>query len=213
MKWISLQTITAFALGFLSGLAGIILLGIGFIYFVSRPFLENLKEQPGITRRNELPPPPLPAIRPASFQLKFKDLAGKEHSLSEYQGQNIVLNFWATWCPPCMAEMPSLVRLADQLKGKPGFAVLCLSDETAEKIRTKQNVEGLPAPVFTYDEANLPAIYKTTGIPATFIISSEGKIVFSHVGSARWDDASVLSFLSDLAGKGAPRSVIPSPQP
>lgn len=138
------------------------------------------------------------AVGAMDYAWPVRDLDDKPVDLARYRGRPILLNIWATWCPPCRAEMPSLAALAadPRIKAK-DVAVLCVSDEGAANIRgfvadknwgmTMLRAEGTP-PVFA-----------TEGIPATFLIGPDGKVVASSLGAARWDDPSVVAFLEQLA--------------
>ncbi len=146
----------------------------------------------------DLEAPPLPSTEKADLNLKFKDLNGKEYLLNDFLGKTVVLNIWATWCAPCVAELPSLARLASKYSSNTKVEVICLSDESIQTIKSKETVDGIKAPIFSYEGHKLPKDFEKDGIPATFIICPEGRIAFSHVGSADWDDASVISFIDNL---------------
>lgn len=143
----------------------------------------------------QLPPPPLPARQQpeADYTLALRYLDGEEASLDEWRGEVLVLNFWATWCPGCVLELPHLNELASQ----EGVEVLCISDEPVPTLQ--KFLEGRPElkdlPVFSRASDTLPAVYKAQGIPYTCIVSAEGKIIFSHCGAADWAHKSVLDFL------------------
>ncbi len=136
---------------------------------------------------------------PADYSWKLADLDDKPVDFAQYKGRTILLNLWATWCPPCRAEMPALAALADnpRIKEK-GIAVVCVStDESAETLR--QFMDKKPWAMTMLRATSLPAVFMTDGIPATFLIAPDGKIVASELGAARWDDPSVVGFLENLA--------------
>ena len=151
---------------------------------------------------NGLTPPSLQGTgmkEPADFNWKLTDLDDKPVDFAEFKGRPILLNLWATWCPPCRAEMPALAALADnpRIKGK-GIAVICVStDESSATLR--QFMDKKPWAMTMLRATALPAVFMTEGIPATFLIAPDGKIVVSELGAARWDDPSVVSFLENLA--------------
>ena len=155
----------------------------------------------------KLPPPPLPVATPpeADFTLAFSYLDGEEAVLEEWRGEVLVLNFWATWCPGCVLELPHLAELARQ-----GVEVLCLSDEPIETLRVfvEKRPELKDLPIGTRAKGALPSVYQARGIPNTCIISPGGQIAFSHCGGADWGHASVLNFVRGLEG-GAVGAVEP----
>jgi len=140
-------------------------------------------------------PPRIGVSHPASFELAFTDRNGTALKLGSYRGKVIILNFWATWCGPCMEELPSLGALAAKYAEDKDVVVLCLSEESAEEIYKNKAARASKAPIFSYDGQTLPAVYKTTGIPATFVIDKQGTIVSSHVGFADW---AASSFIEDI---------------
>lgn len=153
----------------------------------------------------ELAPPPFATAKPldeaADFSVKFTGLDGRTHTLEDYRGKTIVLNFWATWCAPCLREMPSLAWLAKHYANSPDVAVLCLSDEPVAVIQRGATAGGMSVPVFSYGSEPLPAVYGTQGVPRTFVISPQGRVVFLHMGPADWSDPSVVAFLDQLGKK------------
>ena len=112
-----------------------------------------------------------------------------------------MLNLWATWCPPCRAEMPSLVALARDPRTK-GAAFVCVTNEPAsDRVIdfASEHMKGLTV----LRASAVPAVFATEGIPATFVIAADGAVVASEVGAARWDDPSVVDFLERLLKKAA----------
>jgi peroxiredoxin len=119
--------------------------------------------------------------------------SGKVISRSAFGGQLLVLNFWATWCPPCVDELPSLNEMARQL-GPRGVVVLGVSVDTNEKAyrdflaRTKVAFETSRDP-----EAGISAEYGTFKYPETYIINREGRVVQKYIGPRDWTDPKVMA--------------------
>lgn len=118
----------------------------------------------------------------------FLDEAGQPHRLSEFAGRGMVINFWATWCQPCIAEMPSLAALA-QVLGPYDIAVLPLSSDRggAKAVRTwfqTRDVTGLP--VLLDPKGAFATAFGATGIPATFVIGRDGLNRAHYLGAADW---------------------------
>ena len=97
-----------------------------------------------------------------------------------------------------MAELPSLGKLAAHYSPDKDVAVICLSQESANAIFKNSGALDSEAPIFSLDEHQLPSVYKTGGIPATFVIDTHGMIVLKHVGAADWSHPSVIKFIDSL---------------
>jgi thiol-disulfide isomerase/thioredoxin len=123
--------------------------------------------------------------KPANMDFTIKDLDGKSVSLSSYKGKVVLLNFWATWCGPCKAEIPGFVEIQDKYKDQlviVGFSV----DDTAEKARAYANQYKMNYPILLGEgrEDVQDAYGPIWGIPASFIISKDGKVCRKHLGIA-----------------------------
>lgn len=150
----------------------------------------------GKTLESRLEVPSFPSTTLADYDWTVQSLDGQDFKMTEAKGKVVFLNFWATWCPPCVAEMPSIQRLHKKLKDD-GIAFVCISNEEASKINQFVREKGFTFPIYTMRGAP-PAIFKTRGIPSTFILSPDGKIAFKHVGSAKWDDEKSIDFIKGL---------------
>jgi peroxiredoxin len=117
-------------------------------------------------------------------------LAGGEMDLASQRGKVVVLNFWATWCPPCVAEMPSLERLHRSLGGE-GLSVVTVStDEDEAELQRFVSRLALTLPVLKDPGGRVAASeYHTTGYPETFVLDREGRLLELVVGPAEWDSA------------------------
>ncbi len=115
----------------------------------------------------------------------LKDLAGKEHKLSDYRGKKVMLVFWATWCPPCKMEIPDLVKLRNGL-AEDKVAMLAISAEKADLLT--RFVEQKINYTVLLDTGNMPTpfgfdrIYRTSGVPCGFFIDPRGKIILATSG-------------------------------
>lgn len=120
---------------------------------------------------------------------------GQRINLSQFKGQAILVNFWATWCPPCIAEMPALQELFNTHSGKINFVLI--SDEKPETIQQFMEKRGFNMPVYHQLSATPPA-FLTNSIPTTWIISSEGKITIRKTGAAKWSSRSMQEMIEKL---------------
>ncbi|MCB2156778.1 TlpA family protein disulfide reductase [bacterium] len=125
-----------------------------------------------------------------------QSITGDTYPFEAARGKVIFINFWATWCPPCRAEMPSIQRLYDELKDEK-IRFFMVSNEDYRTVTDFITEKGYTFPVYTIDQAP-PEEFITQGIPATFVISPDGELIMTHVGAAKWDDPEVVQLLRDL---------------
>lgn len=145
----------------------------------------------------ELRPPPLRATESVSgLEWELRDLDGGEAPLSAFEGKVLFVNRWATWCPPCIVEMPAIGRLIQQVPSE-DMAYLLVSDEPLDVVREFVGEQGWQLPVYVY-AGDEPAPFRSSSIPATFIVDREGHIAFRHVGAVAWDDPLTVGFLTNL---------------
>ena len=119
-------------------------------------------------------------------------------ALNQFRGQIVVLNFWATWCPPCVEEMPSLVEMQRRMKAK-GVTVVAVSidvDENAYRQFLKQH--GVDLLTVRDPAQKTPALYGTHGWPETFIIDRNGVMRRKFIGAVDWTEPEITDFLSKL---------------
>jgi thiol-disulfide isomerase/thioredoxin len=134
----------------------------------------------------ELPSgPDLPVLGRADPGWELETLDGQRVSFGSFQGRAVLLNVWATWCPPCVAEVPSIQGLYDALKGE-GVAVVLVTREPPETVRPFVEKKGWHVPVYTA-RRGVPAVLHTKAIPATFLLNRRGEVVYRHTGSADWN--------------------------
>jgi len=117
----------------------------------------------------------------------LQDLNGRSWNLSEMKGQVVFVNFWATWCPPCREEMPSMQRLADSLP-KDAFKMLAiLNRDTPANAELFVKKLGMTIPVLNDMGNNIGPLYGLTGLPETYIIDKQGVLREKFIGPAQWD--------------------------
>jgi thiol-disulfide isomerase/thioredoxin len=142
--------------------------------------------------------------QPAEFNWTVLDLDDQPVAFSKFKGKTIFLNFWATWCPPCVGEMPSIDALAKdpRLKGK-SIEFLCVStDQDAETVRRFLKGKDMGMTFLRTKDGRFPPVFHSEGIPTTFLIAADGRIAASEVGSADWHEPRVVEFLEKLASGG-----------
>jgi peroxiredoxin len=139
--------------------------------------------------------PPRIGTQAPEFTVQDSD---RKVTLSELRGKVVVLNFWATWCPPCVEEMPSLMQMSDKLKDK-GVVVLGVSidadGDAYHKFLTEHKV-----PFLTVRDVDrkVPDLYGTFRWPETYIIGRDGMVRRKFIGPVEWTSPEVVDFLSKL---------------
>ena len=132
--------------------------------------------------------------------LKLKDLDGNSRDLAQLKGKVVLINFWATWCPPCRREMPSMERLSQALAGE-AFAVLAVDvGEDADTITTftSQLDTTLNFPILLDTRSRVMQAWKVAGLPTTFLIDQQGRIVASAVGGREFDHPEIIRTIREL---------------
>lgn len=117
-----------------------------------------------------------------NFSWKGSD--GVVRSLSDYKGKVVLVNFWGTWCPPCRRELPDIVKLRDEMKGKMEVIGVCLErvENPAPHVAKFAQANGLLYPLVIADESVVNAYGGINGVPTTFIVNTKGEITESMVG-------------------------------
>jgi thiol-disulfide isomerase/thioredoxin len=134
----------------------------------------------------------------ATPPLALKDPAGKAHDLAAYRGKVVLVNFWATWCAPCRAEMPSMQALRQRLAGKP-FAVLAVNlMESEEKIAAFRESELIDLPVLMDRDGAAARRWNVRMLPVSFVVDRQGEIRYQLVGEANWTGPNVAPVIERL---------------
>lgn len=135
----------------------------------------------------------------AAPDFTLQDLSGKQVQLSSLKGKVVLVNFWATWCPPCREEIPSMVKLNQVMQGK-NFQMLAISVDEGGKQAVQEffRQNGVSLPALFDTDGSVSRRYGTTGVPETFIVDGKGMIRKKVIGGVDWSAPEVLQYLEQL---------------
>lgn len=132
----------------------------------------------------------------ADLQLQLKNSKGEEVSLEDYRGKVIFINLWATWCPPCIVEMPDIENLYRDLKDEDIVFIMLSLDHKFQKAVDFVEKNNYSFEIYKTVKG-VPDMYYTQSIPTTFVINAEGKLVLTHIGMGDFDTAEFRDYLRD----------------
>ena len=129
----------------------------------------------------------------------LNDLSGKPVQLSSLKGKVVLVNFWATWCPPCREEIPSMVKLNQLMQGK-NFQMLAVSIDEGGKDAVQDFFKqgGVTLPALLDTDGTTARLYGTTGVPETFVVDTKGMIRQKVIGAADWSSPEAVRFLEQV---------------
>lgn len=137
-------------------------------------------------------------MRNAGSEFYFADSDLKVQNLSHFKGKVVFLNIWASWCPPCIAEMPSIENLYKSFDGREEFKFLLISmDENYEDARQFMERRNLNLPIYHYRSRDR-TVFTGNLLPTTYVITPDGKIAMEKTGMAKYDTPAFKQFLEDL---------------
>ena len=166
----------------------LIIVGVGILVLLqNKDSFLNLSGKPQLVKGVPAPNFTLPGLN------------GKMVSLADYKGKVVFLNIWATWCPPCVEEMPSMEKLYQALNNE-DFEILAVSiDETgAQDVLPFMKKHKLSFPTLTDPKGTIKGLYQTTGVPESFIIDKDGLIVEKIIGPRDWAIPDAIRFFRNL---------------
>ena len=130
----------------------------------------------------------------AVVKVVLNDLNDKPINLEQYKGRTVFINFWATWCKPCIQEMP-FIKTAQDILGKDGVVFLLASNESFDQInefKKDHDYDFNFVRLVNMDELNLQ------GLPTTYIFNPKGELVFSEIGYRKWDDSTNIEMILQI---------------
>ncbi|MGJ8592944.1 MAG: TlpA family protein disulfide reductase [Aquaticitalea sp.] len=132
----------------------------------------------------------------ADLNLQLRDEQGNIVSMESLKGKVIFLNFWATWCPPCVAEMPSIDTLHETMGDDVAFVMLSMDNDFQRAIDFKKR-KGYDLPIYA-PASNLPVMFQSSSLPTTYVIDANGNLAMTHKGMADYSDPKFKEFLNSL---------------
>ncbi|MEM9895376.1 MAG: TlpA disulfide reductase family protein [Bacteroidota bacterium] len=133
----------------------------------------------------------------ASYAFRLETMEGEIVDFSNFKGDIIFLNFWASWCPPCLAEMPDIHDLYEKHHENVSFIMISL-DKDRQKAKDYVSRKEYDFPVY-FLASKLPRNYSVSSIPTTYLLDQEGKIIVEKQGMAKYDTKKFNNLLRDLA--------------
>ena len=130
--------------------------------------------------------------------LALPDLAGKAQNLDAYRGRVLLVNFWATWCPPCVHEMPSMQRLADRWRDKPFLIVAVNMGEDAKTVRAFAAKLKVDFPIWLDRDGAALKRWKVFAFPTSFVLDRSGKIRYALYGALDWETPETMAKIEAL---------------
>ena len=151
----------------------------------------------------------LPASASVPVALRLSDLDGQDRSLAEFKGRVVLVNFWASWCSPCIKEMPSIQRLARTMRGKP-FAIIGVNvAETELRVTAAVRRPGIEFPVLLDKDSAVFKRWGATVLPTTYVLDENGMVRYVGQGPLEWDGAEATEMLEQLVKGGAAPMLLP----
>lgn len=140
-----------------------------------------------------------PMLSNADYRFALKTAGGQTVSLEDYRGDVVFVNVWASWCPPCVAEMPTIETLYDNISGQDNISFLLLAmDEDQQKAVDFMEGKEFPMPYF-FPASSLPNEFRSQYLPTTYVLSKEGKIVYKKEGIADYSSNNFARWMIGLA--------------
>ena len=177
--------------GFFTGILTAIVLGIiGSVAFVK--YAES-------TIADRLTAPELPKELKENFDFRYSTLTGETKYVSGLKGKVVFVNFWGTWCIPCVAEMPTIQKLYDSYRNDTDVVFVIASRlDNAAQIKAFAAKHNYTLPFYIISDKDIPASMNFNQYPTTFIYAKDGSVAMKHVNASDWADTSVISFINKL---------------
>ena len=137
------------------------------------------------------------SISEGDFNWDLQDTNGNNINLNNSRGKVIFINLWATWCPPCVGEMPEIQKLYDHFKNNDKIEFYLITNDKLDKIKAFISKRGYSFPTY-HSVSETPIPFRVRSIPTTFVISKSGKIVLRETGAANWGGKKMIQIVEKL---------------
>jgi peroxiredoxin len=136
--------------------------------------------------------------RPQAPDFILKDMNGQTHRLADYRGKVVVVNFWATWCPPCVKEMPSMQKAWEAVQ-QDNVVILAINNgEDIRQVQAFHRKIPLSFPLLLDTNMQIMTEWKARGMPTTFVVDTEGRLAYQALGERNWNHPNILRELREL---------------
>lgn len=132
-------------------------------------------------------------------EIQLADMRGQQHSLTDYRGNIVLVQFWATYCTPCRTEMPTMNRLIEKMRGKAFRIVTVNMAESSAQVQRFLDEVPVDFPVLLDSDGSALGQWKVFAAPANFILDKNGKIIYTLYGAIEWDSEEIVEKLAALS--------------
>ncbi|MHB1846801.1 MAG: redoxin domain-containing protein [Deltaproteobacteria bacterium] len=176
---------------------------IAVVVAIALVFANKIYQRTVVERQAELQSLDLEAESFPAPEFSLSDQRGEKHRLEDYRGKVVLLNFWATWCPPCRQEIPSMRQLAARMDARKDFALVALSvDDGWAPIRELFRGEAPGFQVLWDDGGRVSRAFGTTKYPESYVIDRNGNVIAKFVGPRDWSTPASIHYFERLLGDG-----------
>jgi len=140
----------------------------------------------------------IPWKEPAAPSLALNDLAGRSHTLDDYRGNVVLVNFWATWCEPCRDELASIQALQQRLAGRPFVILLVNYGESRARVGEFVKRESISFPILLDPNQEAPRAWRVRVLPSSFLIAPDGRVRYSVIGEIDWAGVEAANLVQRL---------------
>lgn len=140
-------------------------------------------------------------IQKTAPDFSLKDLAGHKYRLSDFRGRIVFLNFWASWCPPCRAEAPSIEKLQNTFSKDKLLVVTVATNSSEKQLKNFIKENKLTFLVLTDPSGVVTRLYEIKGVPTTFVLNQKGAILRQELGGRDWAEVGEINYFKKLTGQ------------
>ena len=136
--------------------------------------------------------------RPLAPSFNLPDDEGEMHALSDYKGKVVIINFWATWCPPCRAELPSMNKAWEKLKDHDVQMLAVNVGEDEDTVFAFTGEQEINFQILLDESGEIINLWPVRGLPTTFVLDKEGRVVYRAVGGRDWNSDEIINIIKKL---------------